>query len=244
MKTLPTVTIAAPIRNRAYILNQYLHHLQQIDYPKERINIHFVVNDSVDESLQILLKFKKNYGKEYNKVVIETYNRRVPEDRRISHIRNNYIFEHLSVMRNYILSKVKTDYLFSCDSDILVPENIIRKLLAHDKDIVSGLIFNGYVDHVVHPYESTNLMKYDFHGKLNHVSNYKIMTAKDKNISELLEVDVTGAVILLTSDVCKQAKYGWHFQGEDIYFCNQAKEKGYKIYCDIGAFCSHIMTSK
>ena len=60
-------------------------------------------------------------------------------------VRNNYIYDHLSKLKNFIISRTKTDYLLFLDADILVPTDIINNLLKHQKDIVSGLIWNGYL---------------------------------------------------------------------------------------------------
>lgn len=237
----PTVTIAAPIRNRAWILNQYLDYILKLDYPKSKINIHFVLNDSHDESRRILLNFKKNNKSEYNNINIDTLNRHVPEDARVSFVRNQYIYQHLSILRNHILSKVSTDYLFSVDSDILVSPDILKKLLSHKKDIVSGLIYNGYIAEPSRPYRYTNILKYDSGGILRHIANYKTKNAVKFTQPELIEVDVTGAVYLMTNKVCKSVRYGYHRQGEDIHFCNMAKENGFKIYSDLSAYCIHMM---
>lgn len=239
----PTVTIAAPVRNRAWILNQYLHHIVNIDYPKKLINIHFVLNDSTDKSRDILINFQQKYRLEYNNIYIDTINRFVPEDKRISSIRNQHTYHHLSILRNYILSKVKTDYLFSVDSDILVSPKSLLKLLFHNKDIISGLIYNGYIKDPVHPYRYTNIMKYESDGVLRHVSNFYTKTAPLLKESKVLEIDVTGAMCLIKREVCRLAKYGWHYQGEDVYFCDTAKKNGFKIHCDISVFAQHIMNS-
>lgn len=242
--SLPTVTIAAPIRNREWILNQYLDHIIGLDYPKDRINIHFVLNDSTDFSREILLDFKKKYKNEYNEIHIDTYNRQVPEDARSALIRNKHIYTHLSVLRNHILSNVKTDYLFSVDSDILIPSNSLQKLLSHQKSIISGLIYNGYIENPAKPHKYTNIMRFNTDGVLRHINNYYTARAPLLERSKVIEVDVTGAFYLIRKDVCKIAKYGWHHQGEDVYFCNTVKENGYKIFCDISVYADHIMISR
>lgn len=236
-----TVTIAAPIRNRAWILPLYLKHIKNIEYPKNKIELLFVVNDSQDESLNLLTEFKENH-REYKSIRIEKYNRNAPEDKRDLNTRNNYIYTHLSKLRNYIMSKTKTDYLLSIDTDILVQPDIINNLLKSDKDIISGLIWNGYITCVDKPYLYPNIMKIAEQGMYRHIVNNYVKNAPSLLSPTLMEVDLTGAVILLSRKVYKSIKYGFHPQGEDAYFCKMAQDKGFELFCDLSVFSHHIMS--
>ena len=48
------VMIGCPVRNRAWILPDYLQHLRALKYPQEQIEYCFVINDSFDETRAIL----------------------------------------------------------------------------------------------------------------------------------------------------------------------------------------------
>ncbi|MGR6760430.1 glycosyltransferase [Paenibacillus sp. T2-29] len=237
----PTVTIAAPIRNRAWILPLYLECIKNIEYPKNRTELLFVLNDSQDESLNLLTEFKKNHL-EYKNIRIEKYSRNVPEDKRDLNTRNNYIYTHLSKLRNYITSKVKTDYLMFIDTDILVQPDIINNLLKHNKDIVSGLIWNGYISTSDKPYTYPNIMRINSNGFYEHIANNYVKNAPFLSSPILMEVDLTGAVIMLSRKVYKSVKYGFHPQGEDAYFCKMAQDKGFELFCDLSVFSNHIMS--
>lgn len=241
-----TITIAAPVRNRDWILQYYLDSLFRIDYPKELIELRFVINDSNDLTYDILSKFKSNMNDLYKKIHIDIYNRDVPIDERELSVRNNFIYEHLSKLKNFIISRTKTDYLFFLDTDILVPPDIINNLLKHNKDIVSGLIWNGYLANPKKPYLYPNIMRLE-DGVYRHISNRAVRVAdtiKSSPSCSLMKVDLTGAVVLISREVYKLIKYGFHPQGEDAYFCGMAQEKGFELFCDVGLFCHHIMNKK
>lgn len=239
-----TITIAAPVRNRGWILPLYLEKLTKINYPTKLIELFFVVNDSSDDTSEILFEFQKNYSHLFRKIRIETYNRNVPSDKREQKVRTNFTYHHLSKLKNFIMSRVKTDYLLFIDTDILIPSDIINNLLKHKKDIVSGLIWNGYLQSPTKPYLYPNIMRID-KGVYRHVVNHYVKTADSFNRgSQLINVDLTGAVILLSNEAYKSIKYGFHPQGEDAYFCKMAQDKGFEIFCDLGIFCHHIMSEK
>ncbi|MGG1650423.1 glycosyltransferase [Paenibacillus sp. NRS-1775] len=237
-----TVTIAAPIRNRAWILPSYLQRIIDIEYPKEKMELLFVVNDSDDKSFDVLNSFKKENKHTYKNIRIDTYNRNAPADKRDLNIRNNFIYDNLSKLRNYIMSKVKTDYLMFIDTDILVQPDIINNLLKHKQDIVSSLIWNGYITRPDKPYLYPNIMKVNSNGYFEHIVNSQVKNASLLLSPSLLKVDLTGAVIMLSRKVYKTVKYGFHPQGEDAYFCKMAQSKGFELFCDLGAFSHHIMS--
>ncbi|MGM1044883.1 MAG: hypothetical protein ACQEXX_01915 [Bacillota bacterium] len=240
MLQLKTITIAAAVRNREWILPNYLDSISSIDYPKELIEIRFVVNDSTDKTYEILSNFKMKMQQSYKKIFIDIYNRDVPIDQRELSVRNNFIYDHLSKLKNFIISRTKTDYLLFVDTDILVSPDIINNLLKHNKDIVSGLIWNGYLTNPIKPYLYPNVMRLN-NGIYQHILNRAIRDANTSPSPSLLKVDLTGAVILISRKAYKSVKYGFHPQGEDAYFCKMAQDKGFELFCDIGMFCHHIM---
>lgn len=249
MNNQPTITIGSLVRNRAWILPDFLKHIEDIDYPKNLIEVIFIINDSTDDSLQILNNFKKEYNHHYKKITIEQYNRNAPEDERTVNTRKNYIYDHLAILRNYLMSKVKTDYFLNIDSDILVPSNILINLLSHKKEAISSIIFNGYELHPNEPWKYPNIMKVATHMKIadkwvnvySHIQNYYVKNANNLKEDKVIEVDLTGAVFLVSKKIYEKAKYGYHTCGEDAIFCEEIKKLGFKIYCNLGLFSKHVM---
>ncbi len=224
------ILIAAPIRNRAWILNQYLACIDAIDYPRQNISFFFILNDCTDDSEEILenwmvIKNKEtypNFGWKWGSIQVTTINFNTPSDigengmGRSGLSRSIHTYENLSILRNRILDyareKGDIDYIFSVDSDILVKPDILNKLIDTGKNIVAALISNSGTDW-----------------------NFLPLAGKDRNTvpSELFEVRVTGACCLISKNVFmnKNIRYSDKFRsGEDEAFCQSAREQGFKSY--------------
>ncbi len=234
MDEYPKVIIGCPVRNRGWILSSYLTSLYGLDYPKENIRLLFVLNDSTDNSEEILKEFKKDHESEYDHIDILTYNLRTPEDERTAKTRPK-IYGNLAKVRNFMLSKIETPYFLSVDSDILIPPYTLKYLLADNKKIVAGVISNDYIENpkAVYPNVRTNLMIQREDGKIVHYKNYPL--------DSVFKVDVTGAFYLMTKEVCEKVRYDYDIQGEDIPFCLNAKAQGFEIWADSRVFGQHIM---
>lgn len=242
------ILIATPVNNREKLLPYFLKHLDSIDFNKEDIHLYFLVNNSQDNSKKILFNFMKEHLNEYASIKVETMKTKYKfQDERTTTIRNQYTYRHLSEIRNAALNyakKLNVDYLLSVDSDILVPSNIIDKLLSANRPIVSSLIYNGYLVEPNSPWKYTNIMRFNG-GNIEHISNWYTKNAEILTESKLTSVDVTGAVSLISRDVIVgDVRYGYHPKGEDVYFSLDAKSKGFDSFCDLSCFSQHIMCEK
>ena len=222
------IMIGAPVRNRGWILPKYLKHIYNIDYPKDKIQLCFILNDSTDRSGEILDDFLWKHGKEYAGMTIAIERLGQVEDKRTSEVRQK-IYHSLADLRNLLLESAvekKVDYLLSVDSDILVPPKILSDLLANKKPIVSAQIWNDRTKN----YPNIMIKQGD---QIVHYLNFP------KN--SLFPCDVTGAVYLIRKDVLSSVRYEYHRQGEDVGFCLNAKEKGFSIWADSRIKCEHVM---
>lgn len=163
----------------------------------------FIINDCEDNTEQIL---KKSGFTIIKQDLGQTH----------GHLRGEYSKDNLAKLRNMLLEeflKSDCDYLLSIDTDIILPKGSVKQLLSDNKDIVSMLIKNSDV---------LNVHNFFINGK--HVEEVK---------EGLIPVDMTGAVYLIKRRVIEAGvKYVYHKLGEDIPFCNSAREKGFEIYCD------------
>ena len=57
---LPFVTVQLPIYNEKYVVERLIDNIMQLDYPKDRFEVH-VLDDSTDETAQITLKKVRDY---------------------------------------------------------------------------------------------------------------------------------------------------------------------------------------
>lgn len=234
--SLPKIIIGAPIRDREWILPEYFNALLELDYPKELISFCFILNDCEDNSSTLVTQFMDLALKMgYRRVNVSTYNLNAVKDTRSSDIRAQ-IYHSLAKIRNYLLSQIEDeDYLFSVDSDIIIPPDSLKKLVASNKDICSALIYNDLhfaSPELRWPHRYCNILIEKNEG-IKHYMNYPQKS--------LFQVHTTGAVYLLSKEVCQNVKYEFHKQGEDIGFCINAHKLGYGVWCNSDIFCDHRM---
>ena len=130
--------------------------------------------------------------------------------------------------------KMSADYTMWFDSDMIFEPDTMRKLLADDKDIVSGMYFRR-----AHPYSLVAFDELD-------IENKKF---KDAEIpAEMTKVGGVGfGCVLMKTEVLFNvaAKFGCWFDpvngfGEDLSFCWRARECGYEVYLDPKVSCGHV----
>lgn len=195
------VMIAAPVRDRGWILPRHLEALlAQTEVEKQ---FYYIVNDCTDDTEAILTR----YGMRY-----DVHNL----GRTHGHLRGQYSIRNLACLRNLVLEEfLRSDctHLFSIDTDVIIPPGSLRTLLDHDKDIISMVIRNS-VQIFAH-----NIMVRGMH--LQRIP------------SGVIPVDVTGAVYAIKRSVIEAGvRYAENYYGEDIPFCQAAKQLGFDIYCD------------
>lgn len=215
------IMVGCPIRNRAWILPQYLESLTNLEYPSENLYYCFVVNDSTDSTLSKLQTFAEEHPNQVN-ILVHDY----AKLRSKSHLRGYYNFTHLAQLRNRLLMaflESDCDFLFSVDSDIIMPPLSLKQLLADDCQIVSALVCNG---HEVGNSDIYNILRCTKNGKWVYIQEFP----RDR----VFEVDCTGAAYLLKREVIE--KYGIRYSSvdgaEDIGFCREAILRGLKVFCD------------
>ena len=221
------ILIGSLIRDRGWILHKFLQHISEIDYPKNRIGMKFIVNDSTDESVQMLETFQALHWEEYLEISIVRHNFGAIKDKRRAEIRP-IIVKNLAIMRNEMLDSIDDyDYLLSIDCDILPFPDVLKKLLEAEKEIVAGIVNN---------------LRDDFWPNLfNQKTGEPWRNYPREN--GVFECDVTGAVMLISKAIChnKNIRYGQGEAGEDVDFCNSARDNGYKIYAHPRVTAWHAM---
>lgn len=132
------------------------------------------------------------------------------------------------------------DWLFFIDSDMVLPPDALTKLLAHDKDIVSGIAFKRFPPFDPCFYEKVSVT--DRGIKLEHFKKWQ---------KGLIEADACGmACCLIKRKVFEKMIennmppfFPIPTTGEDIAFCLRAKQCGYQIYVDTTVSCGHITSA-
>ena len=131
------------------------------------------------------------------------------------------------------------DYLFSVDSDISFAPDTLKKLLSHDKDMVSGLyiqrIPGTHALEIYMPGPHGSMMRGDFN---------------QMPANSLIEVAGCGfGCVLVKSEVLRAVghpQFEYHVAlehkdtvSEDTDFCAKAARKGFKVFADTSIVCNH-----
>lgn len=145
------------------------------------------------------------------------------------------------------------DWLFFLDDDVIAPPDTIPRLMAHGKDIVSGIYYRRK------PPLNPVMLRYSGPDKVGttYVTNYKW--------PDLIEVDLVGAGCLLIHRrvletmlaenpaainpwfewMCDRTDLPPHERkSEDFEFCVRAQKKGFKIHVDTSILCKHVGLGK
>lgn len=159
----------------------------------------------------------------------------------------HYIAEHggLYNARDRICRKTirgNYDFMLQIDSDQTFPEDALCRMLDRDLDVCSGIYVGGEVEHK--PVIFTELFK-DGPDACAHASK--------KGLTELLkeecfEVAGVGAGFLLVRQHLLRLMWihlhewfrPYEGLGEDVSFCQRARELGFKIYADNTFEVGHI----
>lgn len=239
------ILLACPVQNRDWVLPHYLNTVLDLEYDKKLIDIYWVVNNSTDDSLILLQTFKKLYGDLYNSITIEEYNNsKVQPDVRTKLQRRSSTYYWLAELRNKLLGKcvqLNCDYLLSSDCDIMLRPDTLKRLLEHKQHCVAALIYNGYNINAKEPYRFANILNKNG-DKYEHIVTARTKKPLANPVGKTINVDFTGACILISKEVASKVKYGYYYLGEDGYFCRSAQKQGYTLLCDVSLFNYHIMS--
>jgi hypothetical protein len=143
--------------------------------------------------------------------------------------------------RNKIVEEfLKSDcsHLFFIDSDTIPPLNALRRLLAHDKPIISAITPIVEIDEKGDPWRKWNAVdEKDQHMK--------------PNTGTRMAKGVGASCVMIKREVFEQLEKPWYrfvykddtgkdkMVSEDIYFTINCLSKGIKTYADTSIICQH-----
>ena len=146
--------------------------------------------------------------------------------------------------------EVDYDYMMWIDSDIVFKVDDFLALINMDKDIASGL-YKTQDDKHYATVENWDMDRYRKQGSFQFLTEELI-----KDRPEPFEVDYTGfGWVLVKKGVFESLEYPWfrpewedfgngvmEFTSEDVGFCKNIREKGYKIYVNPKVIVGHEKT--
>jgi len=126
----PVVTIAIPVKNRAWCIEKVLKSVENQDYPKQSLQLMFVDGFSNDGTYEKLLNWAEEHRLAYLNTLVLRDEGNIP------------------CARNVCLKQFKGDYLLWWDSDVVAPNDGVQRLLKlfeRGKVGIAGLPYD--VDH-------------------------------------------------------------------------------------------------
>lgn len=238
------ILLAAPVRDRAWILPAYLERVADLELPEGvELDAYFLVNgDLGDGSVEILKRFAEVMDGRMG-VVVERYMTPPPAPPTRETHNRMAIFGYLAGLRNTTLDRALQngyDYLFSVDSDILMPSWTLRRLLSAEKDVVAAALVNDEFWNLPPRYRAYNMLRRADYPGMDGVQAFQHVT--DMPDSGLIEVDVTGACFLIARRVLEAGcRFDTHPAGEDVPFCQAVQMAGFHLYGDAGLRVDHMM---
>jgi GT2 family glycosyltransferase len=240
------VLIASPTYDgMEYCFKEFIEHIKSIDYDNFDI---LIIDNSRSK------KFFRNIKDIPRIKVIHDDTNEEKNMYRLISSRNKII--------DYALEK-DYDYILMMDSDVIVPSNIIKRLMSHKKEVCSGLYFNYFnikneLKYLPVCYRKLEEKYYPMYEKFFPDANMKMfsrqMCLSEANSKELFEVSVpsSGCVLLSKKALSSGAKYGLikefeeKFKGttDDLKFFKELREFGFGIYCDTFVLCTHLTKEK
>jgi hypothetical protein len=140
--------------------------------------------------------------------------------------------------RDVIRESGQSDFVWFIDDDHVFDYDLVFKLMSRDVPIIQPLVLTRKS-----PFGPV-MMK----GKSITEPNLWQRLALDQNmpLSGIIEVDAVGAAgMLIRRDVLNAISDPWFENppdliAEDITFCNKARQKGFKVYCDLDNTMGHM----
>ncbi|MCK4649926.1 glycosyltransferase [Candidatus Pacearchaeota archaeon] len=246
IKKSPKVLVAGPtFDGMEYCHEKFINRLKNLSYDNYDV---LLVDNS--ESNEFFKKLKKESGIKAIRLQLEN----ISNINRIVRSRNRIL--NYAIMNFY-------DYVLMMDVDVIPPVDVVERLLAHKKDIVSGIYYNvfmvdrkkkicpvawkGFSDEEFE--EIRSQVSSEFVTSPDHLRRH--LSPEEANGGELQEVLIPSCgCMLLNRDVFKKIQYGvldvpdGFSTTDDIYFCRKAREAGFKLYCDTGLQCEHLLNGK
>jgi len=143
--------------------------------------------------------------------------------------------------RNFIIQQAieqECTHIFFIDDDVVPPQDAILKLLAHDKDIVTGLYLMRSFPHYPVLFDEA----FD-DGKCK----FMYLTPDQQGLVPIVNCGL--GLCVIKTDVFRKLEKPWIRLGEiekdgwcdDVVFFNRARNAGFKLYCDLTVQAGHML---
>lgn len=255
----PKILVGAPVCGHyEFCIDRYIDALKNMDYPNyEVLLVDNTDNPAFFEKLKDLVK-----GTRINVI-------------RVGHEEPS-IKMKMVIGRNLLREKALKegfDYFFNLDQDVIPPLDVLKRLVVHNKDIVTGIydsdvFINGKIEarpvaYVYHTKEEIENLKKMSKDQIKEYSNdlfsalqannwdfedsYRQLSFDDIKDKVLIEIKMCGTgCIFVSSKTLKQIPFRYNSSAgfDDALFCKEAIQKNFKVYADCSVKCMHLARQK
>ncbi len=215
----PKILVGCPTsEHKSYALERYAAGLKSLSY--ENFDICIVDNSKDNEYLKRIKSeglpaIKGPYSNKARQRIIESRN----------------------ILRRKVLDE-GYEYFFSLEQDVVPPQDIIQKLLEHKKKIITGVYFSYQTNNGV------TLLTPLLWRRINS-NEVQYMLERDVIEPRLMEIGACGlGCILIHRSVLEKIKFRFDEKSnsfDDMWFCQDAFNQGFKIFVDTSQKCKHLI---
>ncbi|CAO3617406.1 unnamed protein product [Cunninghamella blakesleeana] len=265
------VLIVTPLKNASPYLKKYFELVDQLDYPKDKITIAFLVSDTTDDTVAQLKQQQKKWKNKYHRFHIyeKDFRFELPEDQRhqfhLQPLRRSF----MARSRNFLLSlalKQEHQWVLWLDVDVVqYSSTILKDLMSVDVDVIVPNCLRLTEDGSFWGYDKNNWQEtetsLDMQKELDHdyvllegynefVTNRYLMVDMPTHLGQLnkIPLDGVGATFtLVKADVHREGAnfpaFTFQHQVETEGFAKMAKAMGFGVYGLPGYLIYHAMNS-
>ena len=128
--------------------------------------------------------------------------------------------------------RTEADYIFWCDSDVILPKDAVTVMLQERKDFITGIYFQRAEPHfplIAHYSKDRNTFNW--------------FTDWPENVVAPIDGCGFGCVLTSLEMIRKMGDGPWfHYEkfSEDFDFCLRARRTGYQLHVHTGVLCGHL----
>jgi len=217
MNKWPKIMVCLLTKNDGKYLPRFLESMSKLDYPKEKLRWVWIYGESVDNTLDIILKFHEEQPYKF-----EVYEEPVVD----MPIRSSlYVAELCNEFKKLYRGE---EFVLFADTDLVrIPKNTLKELVRVNKDIVAPYVYiegtKQFYDTYVFRVKGWRFDKAILDGK-----EYGPWNPPFKDKKEPVELDSVGTFLLIKSEVFKKVK--WENPAPHLQFCRNARKKGFKVF--------------
>lgn len=222
----PKILVGCPTYDgKGYCLEKYLKAIKSLTYLN--YDILLIDNSKTNDYFE---KIKKE-----NFPIIKDQPKEQPHD---SIVKSRNILRKKFLEGDY-------DYFLSLEQDVIPKKDIIEKLLAHNKKVISGVYYTIYRFHGIPKLRPLIWADVENQPDKMRFMNSECIKAKDLQEPVLKKIKMCGlGCVLIHKSILEKIDFRVpkdYSTYDDFAFCNDVRELGEDIWADLSLQCDHIL---